>query len=108
MVYWPLLAKNGIFVAIGANLRPAQIPQLQLIRNRQTYTGSVIGGIPATQEVLNLCAKHQIWPDCETIDTKKIGEVWDTLNGPGGNKDGVRYVIDIKASIAGGHVPAAE
>ena len=34
MVYWPLLAKNGIFVAIGANLQPAQIPQLQLIRNR--------------------------------------------------------------------------
>jgi uncharacterized zinc-type alcohol dehydrogenase-like protein len=79
-----------------------------LIRNRQTYTGSIIGGIPATQEVLDLCAKHQIWPDCETIDADKIGWAWDKLNGPGGNADGIRYVIDIKASIAKGQVPAAE
>lgn len=65
--YLPLLAKSGTYVAIGANPVPFEVSGLALLSKRLTLTGSVIGGIKDTQEVLDLCAKHQIWPDCEVI-----------------------------------------
>jgi len=46
-----------------------------------------------------VCAKHNITPDCQTITASKIDWAWEQLLGQGGNKDGVRYVIDVKASL---------
>lgn len=46
----------------------------------------------STQEVIELCAKHNIYPDTELIKADKIEWAWDQLKE---NKDGVRYVIDI-------------
>lgn len=57
----------------------------------------------ATQEVLDLCAKHQIWPDCQTIKADRINWAFGELDGK--NKDGTRYVIDVQGSITDGHVP---
>jgi len=37
----------------------------------------MIGGIKPTQEVLDLCAKHQIWPDCELILADGLGAAWE-------------------------------
>jgi uncharacterized zinc-type alcohol dehydrogenase-like protein len=65
--YLPLLKKNGIIVQIGAAPVPHSVNQLGLIMKRQTIAGSLIGGIKATQEMLDLCDKHQIWPDTQTI-----------------------------------------
>jgi uncharacterized zinc-type alcohol dehydrogenase-like protein len=64
---------------------------------RQAITGSIIGGIEATQEVVDFCFKHNIYPDCQTIEAKDIDWAWDQLSGL--NKDGIRYVIDIKKSL---------
>lgn len=69
-----------------------------LMFKRQTIAGSLIGGIAATEECLELCAKHQIFPDTELIEANKIDWAWNELLG-GGNKEGVRYVIDIKKSL---------
>merc|ERR1712166_355844 len=55
--YLPLLATGGVFVCLGINPQIA-VSQIQLIRKRQSITGSMIGGIAPTQEVLDLCAKH--------------------------------------------------
>ena len=66
--------------------------------NRQAIAGSIIGGMAATQECLDICAKHQIWPDCQTIEADKIDWAYEQLQGS--NKDGTRYVIDIKKSMA--------
>ena len=66
----------------------------------------MIGGIAPTQEVLDICGKHNFWPDCDIITADKIGEAWEQLCGEGGNKDGNRYVIDIKKSISDGIVPS--
>lgn len=66
---------------------------------RKSIAGSLIGGIKATEEVLELCAKHNILPDCVTITASKIDWAWEQLLGEGGNKDGVRYVIDIQESL---------
>jgi len=70
--YLPLIAKSGTYVAIGANMKPFEVSQIHLIMNRITLTGSLIGGIKDTQEVLDLCAEHKIWPDCEQILADKI------------------------------------
>ena len=67
--------------------------------NRFSIAGSLIGGVKATQECLDLCAEHQIWPDCKVIEAKDIDWAWEQLSGEGGNKDGVRYVIDVKKSL---------
>ena len=57
----------------------------------------MIGGIKNTEECLEFCAQHNIAPDCEMIEAKDISKAWDTLCNI--NKDGVRYVIDIKKSL---------
>ena len=66
--------------------------------NRQSIAGSLIGGIRETQEVIDLCAAKNIYPDCETVEAKDIDKCWEALNS-GGNKDAIRYVIDIKKSL---------
>ena len=71
-----------------------------LMFKRQRVTGSLIGGIAATEECLELCAKHNIYPDIELIEANKIDWAWNQLLGEAGNKDGVRYVIDVKKSLA--------
>jgi len=58
----------------------------------------------ATQECLDFCAKHQIWPDADVITSDKIDWAYDQLRTS--NKDGIRFVIDVQASIAAGQVPA--
>jgi len=78
------------------------VNQVHLLLNRISLTGSLIGGIADTQEMLDFCAKHQIWPESELIKADKIQWAWDQLNAPGGNASGKRYVIDIQASIAAG------
>lgn len=74
------------------------LQSLDLIPTRKSVAGSKIGGIKATQELLDFCAVHQIYPDCETVTADKISQCWQTLID---NKAGaLRYVIDIEASKA--------
>jgi uncharacterized zinc-type alcohol dehydrogenase-like protein len=65
--------------------------------NRKSVAGSLIGGIKATEECLEVCAKHNIVPDVHLIQAKEIDWAWDQLINI--NKDGVRYVIDISKSM---------
>lgn len=103
--YMPLLAKSGTLVQMGLAPAPHAIGQLGLMFNRQSIAGSLVGGMAATDECLELCAKHNITPECEVITADKIDWAWEQLLKEGGNKDGVRYVIDIKKSIESGFVP---
>ena len=73
------------------------------MRNRQCIAGSLIGGMKATQECLEFCAKHQIYSDAEVITSDTIDWAFEQLETS--NKDGIRYVLDIQVSIAAGHVP---
>lgn len=56
----------------------------------------MIGGIKATQECVDLCFKHGIYPDVEMIEAKDIDYIWDKLKCT--NDTGKRYVIDIEKS----------
>ena len=65
--------------------------------SRISIAGSVIGGIKETQEVVDFCFKHGIYPDCKVIEAKDIDWCWDQLESI--NADGIRFVIDIKKSL---------
>jgi len=95
--YMTLLAKKGTIVELGLVMKPHTVGPLGLMYQRWAIAGSGIGGIKETQETLDLCAKHQIWPDCETVLANKLDWCWEQLTGS--NKDGIRYVIDVKASL---------
>ena len=65
--------------------------------NRQSVSGSCIGGIKSSQECVEFCHKNNVYPDCTVIEAADIDKAWDSLMNS--NADGVRYVIDIKKSL---------
>ena len=90
--YLTMLNTNGVMVCVGAPSEPAVVPAFNLIFQRRSITGSLIGGIPETQEMLDYCAEHNITPDVEVIDIKDINESYERML-----KGDVRYrfVIDM-------------
>jgi len=70
---------------------------MSLLPARKSISASMIGGVKVTQELLELCDKHQIAPDVQHIEAKEIDWAWEQLLTV--NKDGIRYVIDIKKSL---------
>lgn len=58
---------------------------------------SGIGGIPNTQEVIDLCAKHDIRPDIKIVPVAEINQVYTWLDE--GNNDNLRYVLDIEGTL---------
>lgn len=91
-LYLGLLKTNGVMVCVGVPPTPAQIPAGNLIFQRRSLAGSLIGGLPETQEMLDYCAKHNIVSDVEVIDIKDINEAYERML-----KGDVRYrfVIDM-------------
>ncbi len=90
--YLGLLHTNGTMVCVGAPPAPATIPAMSLIFGRKSVAGSLIGGIPETQEMLDFCAEHKIVSDVEVIAMKDINEAYERML-----KGDVRYrfVIDM-------------
>ncbi|HLF44805.1 MAG TPA: NAD(P)-dependent alcohol dehydrogenase [Chitinophagaceae bacterium] len=74
-----LLRTNGIMVCVGVPPMPAQIPAMNLIFGRKSFAGSLIGGIPETQEMLDYCAAHNIVSDIELIAMKDINEAYERM-----------------------------
>jgi alcohol dehydrogenase (NADP+) len=77
--YLGLLRTNGVMVCVGAPSSPAQIPAFNLIFGRKSVAGSLIGGIPETQEMLDYCAEHNIVSDVEVIAMKDINEAYERM-----------------------------
>jgi uncharacterized zinc-type alcohol dehydrogenase-like protein len=90
--YLSLLATDGVMMCVGAPPTPAEIGIFTLIGGRRSLTGSGIGGLPETQEMLDYCAKHGISSDIEMIDIANINEAYERML-----KSDVRYrfVIDM-------------
>jgi uncharacterized zinc-type alcohol dehydrogenase-like protein len=90
--YLGLLRTNGVMVCVGAPSSPAQIPAFNLIFGRKSVAGSLIGGLPETQEMLDYCAEHNIVSDVEVIAIRDINEAYERML-----KGDVRYrfVIDM-------------
>ncbi len=90
--YLNMLNTNGVMTCVGAPPSPAQVPAFTLIMKRRSLAGSLIGGIPETQEMLDYCAEHNIVSDVEVINIKDIEQSYERML-----KGDVRYrfVIDM-------------
>ncbi len=82
----------GYFTQVGQPINgELTINNFNMIFNRVNFNGSLIGGIPETQEVMNYCAEHKIYPQIEIINASAINDAWKKVV----NKEArYRYVID--------------
>ena len=90
--YLGLLRRNGKLVQVGAPPEALPVQIFNLIQNRRSFAGSMIGGRRETQEMLDFCGRHGIAADIETIPIQKVGEAYDRMI-----RSDVRYrfVIDL-------------
>ncbi|PRC46347.1 alcohol dehydrogenase, partial [Mycobacterium sp. ITM-2017-0098] len=74
--YLKLLKLDGTLVELGMPEHPMQVPAAALIMGRRSLTGSLIGGIAETQEMLDFCAEHGVAPEIEVIEPDYINEAY--------------------------------
>jgi len=97
-VYIPLLKKGkGVLCQLGGVGEPHPVSQVVLMFNRFSIVGSLIGGIKETQECIDLCCKHNIYPDIEMVEAQDINKTWEKLGKE--NPEAIRFVIDVKKSL---------
>jgi D-arabinose 1-dehydrogenase-like Zn-dependent alcohol dehydrogenase len=75
--YVSMLKPMGALVNVGLPPGKIEVYQGSLVGGTKTLAGSFIGGIPATQEMLNFCAEHGIGATIETISADRVDEAWD-------------------------------
>ena len=78
--YIRLLRRDGNITVVGAPDKPFAVPAFSLISKRLSLSGSPIGGIAETQEMLDFCGKHNITADVEVIPIQKVNEAYDRLS----------------------------
>lgn len=75
-----LLKRDGTMTLVGAPASPHPSPEVfNLIFKRRSIAGSMIGGIPETQEMLDFCAEHNIVADIELIRADQINEAYERM-----------------------------
>jgi alcohol dehydrogenase (NADP+) len=77
--YLQLLRRDGNVTLVGAPQKPLAVSAFGLLFGRRSLSGSPIGGIPETQEMLDFCGKHNITADVEVIPIQKVNEAYDRL-----------------------------
>ncbi len=92
--YLPLLKRDGVMVLVGLPEVPPTVEAGNLIFGRRSLAGSLIGGIPETQEMLDYCGTHNIVCDVEIIPPTQINEAFTRML-----KSDVKYrfVLDMKS-----------
>ena len=74
-----LLDLDGVFVELGLPENPMVVPAFALLGMRRSLTGSAIGGIAETQEMLDFCAEHGIASEVEVIEPDYINEAYERV-----------------------------
>lgn len=77
--YINLLRRDGNLTLVGAPEKPLSIPAFSLIFGRRSLSGSPIGGIAQTQEMLDFCGEHGITSDVEVIAIQQVNEAYERL-----------------------------
>ncbi|MGE5351837.1 MAG: NAD(P)-dependent alcohol dehydrogenase, partial [Acidobacteriota bacterium] len=92
--YLNLLRHDGSVVLVGLPPQPIEVGAFNVVMGRRSFSGSNIGGIKETQEMLEFCAEHNITADIELINIQYINEAFDRLE-----KGDVKYrfVIDMES-----------
>lgn len=74
-----LLKADGRMVLVGAPAEPLELAAFSLIFGRKSLSGSLIGGIAETQEMLDFCGQHDITADVEIIKMDQVNEAFERL-----------------------------
>jgi len=77
--YIQLLARDGNLTLVGAPEKPLAVSAFNLILGRRSLSGSPIGGIAETQEMLDFCGAHNLTADVEVIPIQKVNEAYGRL-----------------------------
>jgi uncharacterized zinc-type alcohol dehydrogenase-like protein len=77
--YINLLGIDGNITQVGAPEKPLAVSVFGLLMGRRSLSGSLIGGIPETQEMLDFCGKHNITADVEVIPIQKVNEAYERM-----------------------------
>ena len=93
-IYAPLLDIDGTLVVVGQVGPLAELMSVPLVMGRRRVAGSLIGGIQQTQEVLDFCAEHNVYPECEMIKMDQINDAFSRLEK---GDLAHRFVIDMSS-----------
>ena len=77
--YINLLKRDGNITLVGAPAKPLSVGAFGLLLRRRSLSGSLIGGIAETQEMLDFCGQHNITSDVEVIPIQKVNEAYERL-----------------------------
>ncbi|MDE1727906.1 MAG: NAD(P)-dependent alcohol dehydrogenase [Thaumarchaeota archaeon] len=92
--YLELLALDGSMIVVGIPEKQTSVGAFPLVAGRRSLSGSLIGGIKETQEMLDFCAKNNIASEIELIPIQKVNDAYKRVL----NSDvRYRFVIDIKS-----------
>lgn len=91
--YLDLLKRDGTLCLVGVPSKPTPVHAFSVVAGRKSLSGSAIGGIRETQEMLDFCGEHNIVSDIEMTSFDKIEEAWERVI-----KADVKYrfVLDLK------------
>jgi len=78
--YMQLLLRDGNMTLVGIPDKPHVVSAFDLILKRRSLSGSNIGGIAETQEMLDFCGKHNNTADVEVIPIQKVNEAYGRLS----------------------------
>jgi uncharacterized zinc-type alcohol dehydrogenase-like protein len=90
--YLALLRRDATLTQVGVPAEPLSVHVSSLIFGRKNFSGSLIGGIQETQEMLDFCGEHNITADIELVPIQKINEAYERLVK---NDVKYRFVIDM-------------
>lgn len=77
--YLNLLSRDGNLTLVGAPDKPFEISAFGLLFGRRSLSGSLIGGIAETQEMLDFCGAHGITSDVEVIPIQQVNQAYERL-----------------------------
>lgn len=89
--YLGMLKSGGTLVCVGLPAEPIQVPAFGIVFTRKCIAGSLIGGLPETQEMLDYCASRDITADVEVIPIQQINNGFTRMLN---NDVKYRFVID--------------
>ncbi len=82
------------YLRVGLPIEPINVPSSDIIFTSKCIAGSLIGGLPETQEMLDYCGKHNITADVEVIPIQQISEAYKRMLA---SDIKYRFLIDIKS-----------
>ena len=92
--YLSFLKPGGTLCVVGLPVEPMQVPAFNIVFTRKCIAGSLIGGLPETQEMLDYCAEHNITADVEVIPIQKINDAYKRMLA---SDVKYRFVIDMNS-----------